>query len=308
MIAPTLILVFLLSTAVINIEAFKIALPPGRQVEGVTHARGSLFFAGDVRTGSITLVDTKTRLVSTTVRPQGNRSSVGLHAEGNLLFAAGGGSLFGVPPALHVYNIPTGTTAASCRVSNSVLINDVVADKNYAYYTDSFRPVVYRLRLRSVSACNVTRIRLPQRAFIADSAFRANGIELYAGGLLVVNVEAATIYFIDLKNGNRARAVLPEGSVKNPDGLQIVRGKKSTKLYVTQNLVGYISVWKLSINKKRVVSMKRLKIIRSKSFELPTTVAVSGRTLVVANSRFDMVSPVLPLPPGAQFSVGVVKI
>lgn len=306
MVTQILYLLFSISTVLPVIHAARIELPKGRQPEGVTHGRGSIFFAGDVRTGAISLVDTNSGLVSTVVPSRKNRTSLGLHAQNDLLFAGGGGTVFSVPAALYVYDIPTGRTVANCRVPDG-FINDVVADKNYAYYTDSSSPIVHRLRLRNVSACHIDQIPLPEPAFSSEPGmFKANGIVKFAGGLIVVNSVTDTIYFIDLKNSNRAHAIRPEGSLPGADGLQIVRGKKHSKLYIAQNELNLVSVGTLFIS-KRIVSLKRLKKIRSKSFQFPTTVAVSGRTLVVANSRFDEVLPTSATN-GTRFSVGVIRL
>lgn len=287
-----------------------ILLPPFHQPEGVTHAAGSLFFAGDIRTGAIRLVDTATRLVTTAVPPQVNRSSIGLFfaRRRGLLLAAGGGSIFGLSGALYAYDAATGASLAACETGPGSFVNDVAADSTFAYFTDSARGVLYQLDLRRVSECRTRRIRLPRPAFRPEQgAFKANGIALFRGGLLVTNGPEATIYFVDLRNGNAAHRVLPVGSLPNQDGLELQTRGRGVLLYVVQNALETVAVLRLKMRKRRV-SARVIRRIRSRSFQFPTTVAVAGRTLVAANSRFDEITPNDEPAAGDRFSVSVLTL
>lgn len=299
-----LLLTSLILAALCLSAAEKIHLPPGAQPEGVTHAAGSAFFAADLRSGAIFLVDTATGLVTTAVPKQVNRTSVGIYASNGVLFAAGGAS----PPFLYAYDIPTGSTLAACHVPGGGLVNDVFVDRNFAYYTDSAQPFVYRLRVDKLSTCRFDRIPLPRGDFTSGGdplEARANGIVTYAGGLVVANSMQATLYFVDLAAGS-VRRLLPEGTMRFPDGLEIARGKQ-TLLYVAQPADQLVSVWRLS-SKKGKVRVRFVKDIRSRDFDEPTTVAVAGRTLVTANSGFLDFPPGDPVPPEATFSVGVEQL
>lgn len=294
-----------------SISANVISLPPGVQPEGITFGLGSNYFASDLRSGSVFLIDVQSGLVTTAVPPVSNRSGVGLDFSRGRLFVAGGGSLFkGAPkPALHVYDVITGRAIVSCPTRNAGIVNDVVADRDFAYYTDSFRGLVYKLSISDLPNCRIEKIRLPRPAFKSeDFVFRANGIVKYKGGLIVANSDVAAPFFIDLLNGNKGQQILPSGSTPGIDGLDIVRKKGGSILYITQNRLQLVSTWKLGIDDRQVFARPLKNVTAAGDFDFPTTVAVSGDTLVVANARFDSVSPTDPDTGDTVFSVASVHI
>lgn len=288
-----------------------IPLPPGVQPEGVTFALGSNYFASDLRSGSVYLIDIHSGLVTTAVPSVQGRIGVGLDFSRGRLFVAGGGALFdgGPKPALHVYDVATGKTIATCRIRNGGFVNDVVADRDFAYYTDSFRGVVYKLSISALPKCKFQRIRLPRPAFKAeDFVFKANGIVKYKNGIIVGNSALSAPFFIDLLNGNKGQQILSTGSIPGTDGFDIVRKKGGSILYVTQNRLQLISQWKLGIDDRKVFARALKNITAPEVFDFPTTVAINGDTLVVANARFDEVPPSDPESGKAVFSVGSVRI
>ena len=289
--------------------ATQFALPFGVQPEGVTFARGSNYFAGDVRSGSIFLVDVASGLVTTAVAPIPGRIGVGIDASRDRLFVAGGGSSVpGVEAALYVYDIPTGKPIATCPTGGGSFVNDVIADKDFAFYTDSFRGVVYKLSIRALPRCSFETISLPTPDFKPEAGvFRANGIVKYKGGLIVANSELATPFFIDILNGNKAQRILPNGTTEGNDGLDIVRMRGESLLYVTQNRLNRVSVWKLAIRGRRV-SAKFVKNITSSGFNFPTTVAVKRNTLVVANAAFASVPSTEPIDDDVRLNITAIQI
>ena len=289
--------------------ATQFPLPFGVQPEGVTFARGSNYFAADIRSGSIFLVDVTSGLVTTAVAPIPGRIGVGIDASRDRLFVAGGGSFVpGVEPALYVYDIATGKPIAACSTGGGSFVNDVIADKDFAFYTDSFRGVVYKLSIRALPRCRFETIPLPTPAFKPEAGvFRANGIVKYKGGLIVANSELATPFFIDILNGNKAQRILPSGTTEGIDGLDIVRMKGGSLLYVTQNSLNRVSVWKLAIRGRRV-SAKFVNNVTSSGFNVPTTVAVKRNTLVVANAAFDSVPPTGPLDDDVRLNITAIHI
>lgn len=273
--------------------------PPQVLAEGVTHARGSLFFFGDLRTGSIYLADLRTRLTVRAVQPLDNRTAVGLHAlpDKNLLFAAGAGRPFVPRAALHVYNISTGDQLASCPISdNATLINDVVANPSFAYYTDSILGRIYRLSLRHLPRCVVRTINLPRPFRGRAERASANGLVLYKGGLIVVHFERSTIFFVDLRNRNKLQRILPDGALGGADGLALERRGKRTLLFVAQNVENQVSVWRLSMNKRRKVAVKFAKKFTDPRLKFPTTVAVSDEFVVATSDRLNEQDFFEPVP------------
>jgi hypothetical protein len=133
-----------------------IPLPTGFQPEGIALGRGTEFFVGSFPLGAIYRGDLLTGQGAVLVPPDpGNRSAVGLayDARADHLFAAGG--LLGTAS---VFDAATGATAAvyqlttPCADVPCTLVNDVVVTRGAAYFTDSFRPAIYRVPLGPAGA------------------------------------------------------------------------------------------------------------------------------------------------------------
>lgn len=289
-----------------------IPLPVGVRTEGVAHVTGSNFLAGDVVGGNIYLVDVTTKLITTAVRAPRGRSSVGLYTKGNYIFAAGG-LPFGFPglserktaqPTILVYDLTTGKEVTACTLPESGFMNDVTADKDYAYYTDSSNAHLHRLSLSNPSDCNIMQIPLPKDLF-AGEGFRANGIVKYKAGLIVANIRFGSIYYVDLKYGNKVTEILPEGSAVGADGMDIVHKAGKTFLYIAQNRVNLVSEWKVRLE-ARVVSLKKIRDITNvRQFTNPTTVAIGNGVVFVPNFNF---STGVMAPPGHVFTLAAVPL
>lgn len=264
-----------------------IPLPPGVRAEGVTHAAGTNYLAADISTGNIYLIDIESGLITSAVRARTPRVGVGLYATKKYIVNAGAGPARGAPSAgLHVYDLVTGEEAGSCSIDDGVFVNDVVADGSYAYYTDSGQPVIYKLSLTTLPNCNVIRIPLPS-AFQGEG-FRGNGIIKYKGGLIVVNSSLGALFFVDLLLKNRVSRITGDGTVTNADGIDIVKRGTRYLLYIAQNRLNLVSEWVVIMtNNRQVFVKKRRDFSRPAAFRTPTTVAVNGRTVVVANFNFD---------------------
>lgn len=304
------------STACLRGNALLIPLPDGGRAEGVAHLRGTNFIASDIFTGNVFLIDVASALVTTVVRAPAGRVGVGLYASGEYIFVAGGGNFSGVSvpitpplPALHVYKVSSGVSVASCVIQFGGVVNDVVADSSYAYFTDSQRPAVYQLNIRALPLCDVITLTLPPDAFPPNASTSANGIVTFRGGLLVASTALATIFFVDLRAGIRVSPILPVSSLPGVDGLALSGSPIGTLLYVAQNAENKISVWRLSsttltstggFEEMRVVASKVGAIVRPKQLASPTTVAVSRDYLVAANFNFS--APLFP-PPSQQFTL-----
>lgn len=306
---PT-IFCFLLTLSLLPLGTpFVISLPPGVQAEGTTFAGGTNYFAADLRSGAVLLVDTSTGLITTAVPPAPNRVSLGLTFSDNRLFVAGSGSVIpNITATMFVYDSVFGTTIASCPADPQGFVNDVVADSKFAYFTDSFAGTLYRLRISKLPDCDVERIPLPNPAFKKEfGMFRANGIAKFRGGVLVGNSNLATVFFIDLLNGSKPQQVLPTGSVPGTDGFDVAERDGKISLYVSQNRLNLVSEWRLRM-KDRNVSAMFARNITSEDFDFPTTIALNGDILVAANGRFTTASPTDAIPEGVTFSLAVTLI
>lgn len=281
--------------------------PPQVQVEGVAHAAGTNFLFADLRTGDIYLADVSTRLVTRAVRAPPNRTSVGIHSRKGRIFAAGGGAPFFPVASLYVYDTATGNEIAACPVRDeNALVNDVIADRDYAYYTDSLLGRIYKLSLAKLPECDIDTIHLPQPLFKSDLA-SANGLVKYKGGIILVHLDLGTIFFVDLLNRNRVQQILPPGSMLGADGLDIDRKKGGSLLFVAQNRENLISQWRLGMGDDRKVSAVFLRKYSSPQFGIPTTVAVTGDYIVAPTSRFDTVEFTEPIPDNVTLGLVVFR-
>jgi hypothetical protein len=214
---------------------------------------------------------------------QAGRVSVGLKYDerSHLLFVAGGptGKAF-------VYDTDTGALADEIQLTTSTttFINDVVVTQDAAYFTDSMRPVLYRLPLGANGVPIGTSEEVPLDAdfvFIAGG-FNANGIDAVPNGslLIIVNSTTGTLYTVDPATGDATPIDLNGGSVSNGDGI-LLRGKT---LYVVQNTLNQVAVVELSND---FTSGEIVDLLTSDSFRVPTTIAAFGTRLYVVNARFD---------------------
>src|SRR5688500_9182001 len=115
-----------------------IALPRGFQPEGIA-IRANTFYVGSIPTGSIYRGNLRTGTGSVFIQRTG-RAAIGVEADNrNRLFVAGGptGKAF-------VYNTRTGADIASYDLAPGV-INDVVATRTGAYFTNANRAELYRV-------------------------------------------------------------------------------------------------------------------------------------------------------------------
>lgn len=292
-------------------NAVAIDLPRGVRSEGVTHLAGSNFLASDVFTGNIYLIDVYSQLITSAVRAPPGRLSAGIWGTKAHIFAAGTGARGGTPAKaeMYVYDTVTGAPIANCQAPNGSFVNDVVANHRYAYFSDSGRAQIYRMKLNSLPQCDITVIPLRPASLFDDNpnAFYSNGIHtFYSQGLLLANTAQQTIYFVDAKRDFKVTEVLYDGPVDSLPGVDGIERVYNT-LYVTQNRLNKISVWKLMFNgSTRRVTLKFVKdITRPGEFGTPTTVAVSKNRLVAAN--FNLTAP-LRIPAVDTFTVSFVRL
>jgi sugar lactone lactonase YvrE len=262
-----------------------IPLPDGFRPEGIATGKGSTFFVGSIPTGAIYRGDYRTGEGDVLVPPQDGRAAIGMKFDERtgLLFVAGGmtGSAF-------VYNGETGANVENIPLTSSTptFINDVVITKDAAYFTDSSRPVLYRVPLQKNGRLPdpVTSNEIPLSGdfeFVPDE-FNTNGIDATPNGktLIIVNSTLGTLYTVDPDTGEATLLDLGGETVPNGDGI-LLHGKT---LYVVQNFLNQIAVVELN-STLATGSVERT--IKSPSFRIPTTIARFGNSLYAVNARFD---------------------
>jgi sugar lactone lactonase YvrE len=126
--------------------------------------------------------------------------------------------------------------------------------------------------------------------------FNANGITRTPDGraLLVVNSTTGGLFRVD-ERGRATQVDLGGATLVNGDGL-LLRGRT---LYAVQNQLNQVAVVKLD---KRGTSGRGQRTITSPAFDVPSTLARSGRYLYLPNARFTN-----PSPPTATYSINRVR-
>jgi sugar lactone lactonase YvrE len=295
------ILVSLIITPVFASPSFPpvFNVPDGWQPEGIAVGRGNNFYVGSLLTGAVYGGDLRTGEGTIVVPPQEGRIAVGLAVDtrSNAIFVAGGGPLLGpIPGSAYVYDAETGAELAEYPL-NGQFVNDVIVTRDAAYFTDSGRPVLYRIPLgpsgQLPDPSAVQEIPLSGEFEFDATAFpNANGIVATPNGkwLIIVNTSLGTLYKVDPQTGEAFKIDLGGASVPNGDGLVLT----GNTLYVVQNFLNQIGIVTLDPSlSSGVVSDAPL---TSPEFNIPTTAAVFGNTIYSVNARFGEFTPGVPSP------------
>jgi sugar lactone lactonase YvrE len=263
----------------------RIALPDGFQPEGISIA-GNQFYVGSIPTGAIYRGSLRTGQGSILVPGAAGRAAIGVETDRGRLFVAGGptGKAF-------VYDARTGRLLAERMLATGAgtFVNDVVVTRRAAWFTDSFRPVLYRLPLgpggRPGGQAAVQTLAL-SGDYQHQPGFNLNGIEATANGatLVVVQSSTATLFAVDPRSGRTRTIGLGAASVSNGDGL-VLRGRT---LYVVQNQLNQIARITLAPNLR---SGRVVRTITDPLLDVPTTADLNGSRLYAVNARFGNPSP-----------------
>lgn len=260
-----------------------IPLPDGFRPEGVVVGRGYDIYAGSLAAGAIYRADLRTGVGEIVVPDQVDRIAVGLAFDdrSNLLFVAGGPA-----GAAYVYDAQTGDPVVLYQFTGeNSFVNDVVVTREAAYFTDSFRPFLYRVPLGAngqlADSGAVEAIPLGGDFVSVPGAFNSNGIDATPDGksLVIVNSTRGELFHVDPKTGNAG--LIDLGGVRVPNGDGILLDGKT--LYVMQNRLNQIAVVRVDadLSAGEVVSY-----ITDPAFDVPTTIAEFGHSLYAVNARF----------------------
>ncbi|MEU6353032.1 superoxide dismutase [Streptomyces sp. NPDC047072] len=247
-------------------------LPDGFQPEGITIGARPFAYFGSLADGSVYRASLATGRGSVVVKGAG-RPTVGLKIDRHgRLFLAGGDS-----GEIRVADARSGATEV--YAVGGTFVNDVILTPGAAWFTDSFKPVLYRLAKGGVTTVPLTG------DWQQGPEFTANGIERTPDGraLLVVNVFAngGGLMRVDPRTG-AARAVdLGTAKLPNGDGLLLL----GRTLYAVQQAQNAVDVFRLNDSGTRGTAITR---ITDPRFRIPTTAAAWGRRLYLPNARFDV--------------------
>ena len=273
-------------------------VPDGFQPEGIAVGRGSSFYVGSLFDGRVYKGDLRTGQGEILVPSQAGRIAVGLAVDerSNAVFVAGGGPVLApISGSAYVYDGDTGAELAVYPLSG-LFVNDVVVTREAAYFTDSFKPVFYRVPLGPMGELpdpsEVQEIPLGDGFDFNPGTFNANGIEATPDGktLIIANSSDASIYKVDPLLGNAVKIDLGGAALPSADGL-VLAGKT---LYVVQNGLNQIGIVRLDSSlESGVVGDQPL---TSPEYRIPTTAAKFGSTIYAVNARFGDWIPGLPSP------------
>jgi sugar lactone lactonase YvrE len=263
----------------------KIALPNGFAPEGIEIANGNTFWVGSVQTSAIYVGDLRTGAGRILVpgAPAGTRGATGIEYDRGRLWVAGAG--FGTA---RVYSAKTGALVREYQLATApTFINDVVVTKSAAYFTDSQKPVLYRIALSKKGAPGaLNTIPLTGDYQHVAGQFNLNGIVATANGktLIAVQTAAKKLFLINPSTGATKAIDIGSYDLENGDGL-LLQGKT---LYVVQNRSNKVAVFTLSTDLTKATFVRA---ITDKDFDVPTTIDRSGSRLYVVNARFGTATP-----------------
>jgi hypothetical protein len=271
-----------------------IPLPDGFRPEGIAVGQGTEFFVGSIPSGAIYRGDLRTGEGETLVPPQEARVAIGLSIDTrtNYLFVAGGPT-----GSAYVYDASTGETVDVFPLADESLVNDgetfvndVIVTRNAAYFTDSFRPYLYRLPLSEGGGLPdpsaVEEIALEGDFDFMPRAFNSNGIDATRNEewLVIVHSTLGTLYRVEPTTGYATLIDLGDEDVSRGDGI-LLDGRT---LYVVQNRLNRIAVVELN---RELTTGEITGYITDPLFDVPTTIAEFGRNLYAVNARFDVPEP-----------------
>lgn len=248
-------------------------LPDGFQPEGITIGSKPYGYFGSLANGDVYRASLATGQGRVVVKGAG-RPTVGLKIDRHgRLFLAGGAS-----GEIRVADARSGETE-QVYATGGTFVNDVILTPGAAWFTDSFKPVLYKLAKGAVTTVPLSG------DWQQGPDFTANGIERTPDGraLLVVNgfANGGGLMRVDPRTG-AARAVdLGGAKLPNGDGLLLL----GRILYAVQQQQNAIDVFRLNDAGTRGTAITR---ITDPRFRIPTTVAAWGRRLYLPNARFDV--------------------
>jgi sugar lactone lactonase YvrE len=271
------------------------ALPNGFLPEGIAIGDAPTAYFGSRGDGSIYRVDLRTGEGEVFSKGPGT-SSVGLKIdERQRLFVAGGGAGNG-----RVVDARTGDIVKSYQFAADAdtFVNDVVVTDRAVWFTDSRKPVLYKLPLGRGGALpdESTAVPLTGDFVQAPGVINANGIVETPDGkaLLVVQSNTGKLFRVDPATGVTKQVDLGGQLLTNGDGM-LLEGRS---LYVVQNRANTVA--KFAVNRSGTHG-ELVATVSDSRFDVPTTVASFGDRLYLPNARFST-------PPTPQTTYNAVAV
>jgi sugar lactone lactonase YvrE len=250
----------------------RIELPDDFAPEGIATGRGHTFYAGSLAGAGIVRGDYRSGETEPLVSEGG--PFVGMKVDaGNHLWVAGGFLGNG-----YVFDADTGDLLREIQMAPAgepSFVNDVVVTGEAAWFTDSFRGVIYRVDLDDGG---LSEVDLTALAPAEANVFRLNGIDATPDGrtLIAVNSTDGELYRIVAATETVTTIELAGASVHG-DGI-LLAGRT---LYAVRDQ-DHVAVIDLAPDLSSGVVTGEL----IGEFDVPTTVARFGSSLYVVNARF----------------------
>lgn len=262
----------------------KIALPDGFAPEGIAIGNGTTFYVGSIPTGAVYVGNLRTGNGRVLVPGAAGRAATGLEHDRGRLWVSGAGT-----GKAFVYKARTGALLREyvLATGGGTFVNDVVVTKRAAYFTDSMRPVVYRIALsRNGAPGALTTIPLSGDYAHVPNQFNLNGIDATPDGKMLLVVQSVTgrLFRLDPRTGATRQVDLGGASLQNGDGI-LLHGRT---LYVVQNFLNRIAVVRLAADLRRG---SVLRTITDPDFDIPTTIDRLGSRIYAVNARFGTTTP-----------------
>jgi sugar lactone lactonase YvrE len=271
-----------------------IALPNGWQPEGIAIGKGSTFYVGSIPTGAVWVGSLRTGMGKILVPGMtGQRAATGLEYDHGRLWVSGAGT-----GKAFVYDARSGALIREYPFATApTFINDVVVTNKSAYFTDSQKPVLYKVELSGNGRPgDFSTIPLGGDYQHVTGQFNLNGIDATPGGrwLLAVQTFTGKLYRIDPNTGAATLVDLGGTILTRGDGI-LLHGRT---LYVLQNTLNKIAVLRLSND---FTSGELRREITDTDFDVPTTMDRFGKWLYAVNARFGT-------PPTPDTTYNVVQV
>jgi sugar lactone lactonase YvrE len=264
-----------------------IQLPKGFQPEGIEVGKGTTFYVGSLASGAIWRGNLRTGHGAVFIRGTVGRRAAGIEfaKRKQRLFVAGAAT-----GDAYVFNARNGRLRRAFALGTApTFINDVVVTRHAAYFTDSSKPMLYKIPIGKRGGLGRPRtVRLSGDYAHVAGAFNLNGIDATRNGKTLIAVQTVNgrLYRINPATGVARTIRLANGeSVVNGDGILLNR----RTLYVVQNQNSAVAVVRLS---PKLRSGKVRRRLTNPALNVPTTIDDFRRRLYAVNARFGIDDPV----------------
>jgi len=186
--------------------------------------------------------------------------------------------------SMHVVDIATGERLARFTTPEGPwLINDVALTQDAAYFTDTLRPVLWRVARDAIAdAALEPWLSFEGTALQYGEEPNLNGIVATPDGryLIVVLMKTGRLFRIDIHTREIAAIDTGASALDGGDGLALI----DQRLFLVRQWSGEVVALDLSADMSTAVEAKRIK---PTELAWPATVAVRGDRLIVANSQLN---------------------